>query len=184
MTPKRSTLYHRLLILSFLFISFNLFSQGQKLVKIDEQIIASIKKDVWIPFMESYRELNTDKLVSLHSSNITRVSVDLNKIEFGEDYLKNLGKLFQQIKKMNIDIDIKFSIISSATSENMVYQTGYYVFSTKAKEEKSFKPMGYSSFNVMITKENGTWKISSDTDKKAKLTHEEFLKSGTIYALD
>lgn len=153
-------------------------------MEVDEQIVASIKQDVWIPFMESYRSLDTEKLVSVHSSNITRVSVDVNKIESGEAYLKSLGKLFEQIKQMNIEIDIKFSIISSATSADKVYQTGYYVFSTKSKEGKSFNPMGYAAFNVILTKENGTWKISLDTDKKAKITYEEFIKSGTIYALD
>jgi hypothetical protein len=181
---KKNNLSQHLLIVTFLFVSFNVLSQGSRSVKVDEQIVASVKKDVWVPFMESYRELNTKKLVSVHSPNITRISVDSNKIESGEDYLKSLDKLFQQIKQMNIDIDITFSIISSATSKDKVYQTGYYVFSTKAKDGKSFQPRGYSSFNVVLTKENGTWKISLDADKRAKITHEEFLKSGTIYALD
>lgn len=172
------------LVITLLFVSVSVFSQGQRPVEVDKDIVASIKQDVWIPFMESYRELNTEKLVSVHSSKITRVSVDLHKIESGQEYLKSLGKLFNQIKQMNIDIDIKFSVVTSATSANRVYQEGYYVFSTKAKDKKSYQPMGYAAFSVILTKENGKWKISLDTDKKAKITQEEFMKSGTIYALD
>lgn len=136
MIHKRNALSHYFLTIIFLFISYSIFSQGQQPIEVDKQIVAAVKKDVWIPFMESYRELDTEKLVSIHASNITRISVDLNKIEFGEDYLKNLTKLFQQIQKMNIDIDIKFSIVSSATTKNKVHQTGYYVYSTKAKDKK------------------------------------------------
>lgn len=184
MAHIKNTFSTCLLIIVFLCTSGTVLAQGQRPVKVDEQIVASVKKDVWIPFMESYRELNTKKLVSVHSKNITRVSVDINKIESGETYLKSLGKLFEQIKQMGIDIDIQFSIVTSATSANKVCQTGYYAFSTKSKEEKLFKPMGYAAFSVILTKENDKWKISLDTDKKAKITHEEFMKSGTIYTLD
>ncbi len=157
-----------------------------KPVEVDSQIVASIKKDVWIPFMESYRDLDREKLISIHSLDIIRVSINLNKIESGSDYLDNLGLLFQRVKKMNRQMDITFSITSSATTADKVYQTGYYVFSSKSDEDENFTPRGYSSFNVILTKDkdSGTWKISLDADKQVKLTHEEFMNSGTIYKLD
>ena len=124
------------------------------------EIVASVKKDVWIPFMESYRDLDSEKFISFHAPNTIRVSVNSNKIESGSAYLENIESFFQRVKKMNREMNIMFSIISSATTENIVYLTGYYIFSSRAKGEE-FKPRGYSFFNVILTKdkESGTWKI-------------------------
>ena len=175
-----------LIFLSICFTYSNAFSQQMKPVQVDSLIVTSIKNDVWIPFMESYRELDAKKLKSIHSPDIIRVSIGMNKIESGSDYLDNLETFFQRIKKMNRQMDITFSIVSSATTEDKVYQTGYYVFSSKTKDEEQFVPRGFSSFNVMLTKDkvSGRWKISLDSDKQVQLTLEEFMKSGTIYKLD
>ena len=150
------------------------------------QIVASVKKDVWIPFMESYRDLDRKKLVSIHAPDITRVSINSNKIESGAAYLESVESLFQSVKKMNRQMNITFSIVSSATTENKVYQTGYYVFSSKGKDDEHFKPRGYSFFNVILTKDkdSGTWKISLDADKQVQFTQDEFMNSGTIYTIN
>lgn len=175
-----------LIILSLFFSSSNVFSQEMKPVKVDSQIIASIKKDIWIPFMESYRDLDEKKLISIHTSDIIRVSINSNKIESGSDYLENLGSMFQMVERMNRQMNITFSIVSSATSEDKVYQTGYYVFSSKGKDDEHFIPRGHSFFNVVLTKDkdSGIWKISLDADKQVQMTQDEFMKSGTIYKLD
>ena len=175
-----------LIFLSICFTYSNAFSQQMKPVQVDSLIVTSIKNDVWIPFMESYRELDAKKLKSIHSPDIIRVSIGMNKIESGSDYLDNLETFFQRIKKMNRQMDITFSIVSSATTEDKVYQTGYYVFSSKTKDEEHFIPGGFSFFSVMLAKDKGSgrWKISLDTDKQVQLTLEEFMKSGTIYKLD
>jgi hypothetical protein len=174
-----------LLIFALYTVSYNVFSQQPKPLDVDMEIVASVKKDVWIPFMESYRDLNSKKLISIHTSDITRVSINSNKIESGSAYLENIKSFFQRVKKMNREMNITFSIISSATTENTVYQTGYYIFSSRAKGEE-FKPRGYSFFNVVLTKDknSGTWKISLDADKQVQFTQEEFMNSGTIYKLN
>lgn len=168
-------------LLSLFFVS-SVFAQ-QKTVTVDSLIVESVKKDVWVPFMESYRDLDFQKLKSIHTSDITHVGVHLNQIETGADYLKNLNAFFEQIKSLNYQMNITFSIVSSATTKNKVYQTGYYTIGLRANENASFQSTGYSSFSVLCIKENGTWKISFDADKKVKLTQEEFEKAGVVYKL-
>ncbi|MBL4905452.1 MAG: hypothetical protein JKZ00_05480 [Flavobacteriaceae bacterium] len=152
----------------------------------DSQIIASVKKDIWIPFMESYRDLDSKKLISIHDPEIVRVSINSNKIESGTAYLENIKLLFKRVRKMGRQMNIVFSIVSSATTENKVYQTGYYVFSSRANDKEPFQARGYSFFSVLLTKdkESGIWKISLDSDKQVQFTKDEFMKSGTIYTLD
>lgn len=171
------------IVLSFLILSSLNLNAQQKSVAVDSLIVAAVKKDVWIPFMESYRDLDFKKLESIHSPNITRVGINMNQIETGSDYLKNLNAFFEQIKGLNYEMEIKFSIISSATTKDKVYQTGYYTIGLRADESSPFQSTGYSSFSVMSTKENGTWKISFDADQQVKITKEEFEKAGVIYKL-
>ena len=152
-------------------------------MEVSKEITEAIVKDVWQPFMESYRDLDIKKFKSIHAINLTRVSIDMNKIETGATYLNNIGGFFQRIKKMNRQVDIKFSIVSNATSENKVYQTGYYCFSSRGSNSESFQPRGYAFFNIILIKENGVWKISMDADKKVQLNQDEFIKSGVIYKL-
>ena len=186
MTFKKRYSLQFLFILALYIITINAFSQQSKPLDVDMEIVASIKKDVWIPFMESYRDLDSKKLISIHTSDITRVSINSNKIVSGSAYLESIETLFQRVKKMNREMNITFSIISSATTENKVYQTGYYIFSSRAKDEQHFIPRGYSSFNVILTKakDSGNWKISLDVDNHVQFTQDEFMNSGTIYKLN
>lgn len=169
----------------FLFSVFSTYvgAQQMKALEPNATIVEAVKNDVWVPFMESYRDLDFSKFESIHSPEITRVSLDMNKINSGEAYLKEMGGFFQQIKQVNYQMQITFSIVSSATTENTVYQTGYYTIGLRKNDQTPFQNRGYSSFGVLLTKENGKWKISMDTDKKVSLTQEEFDK-GVVYRLE
>ena len=167
----------------FFFISNLLFSQQMQPLKVDSLVVSSVKQDVWIPFMESYRDLDFEKLKSIHTADITHVGIHLNQIESGESYLNKLGAFFKQIKDLGYQMNITFSIISSATSEHQVYQTGYYNIGFKKNDQSPYQSTGYSFFSVLISKEEGTWKIAFDSDKPVMITQEEFKKAGT-YTLE
>lgn len=172
------------LFLASLFFMSNSFAQ-QKPAEVDASIVASIKKEIWIPFMESYRDLDFQKLKSIHTKDITRVSPKLNQIQTGEPYLKTLNAFFEQIKSLSYQMNIRFSILTSATSEDKVYQTGYYTIGLRKDEQSAYQSTGYSTFSILAVKDQtGTWKIAFDSDQPTKLTAEEFVKNGTVYDLD
>lgn len=181
----KSSIAIGLTLLTTLLISFNAHAQRMRSVEVDTAIVQTIKDQVWIPFMESYRDMDVQKLVSLHYPNITRVSIGPNRIETGANYLEKLSAMIGQVQDMNREMDITFSIVSSATSADKVYQTGDYMFSMKAPTDDEFTPRGYSSFSVLLSKDSETdkWLISLDADNPAQLTEEEFMQSGTIYQL-
>lgn len=58
-------------------------AQQGKPLEVSKEITEAIIKDVWQPFMESYRGLDIKKFKSIHTINLTRVSIDMNKIETG-----------------------------------------------------------------------------------------------------
>ena len=168
-----------------LFISTLAFSQKGQPLPVDKTIVEAVKQDVWIPFMESYRDLDFKKLTSIHTKDILRVSPKMNQIQSGEAYLQTLNSFFQQIEGLKYQMNIRFAIVSSATSEDKVYQEGYYSIGLKANPEKPYQSTGFSSFSIVAEKEaNGKWKISFDSDQPTQLTEEEFQKSGIVYQLD
>ena len=172
------------LFLSSIFFTSNLLAQ-QRPVEVDPLIVATVEKEIWIPFMESYRDLDFQKLKSLHIEDITRVSPKMNQIQSGEPYFKTLKAFFEQIKSLNYQMNIRFSIVTSATSKDKVYQTGYFTIDLKTDKQSAYQSTGYSSFSILAVKsETGTWKIAFDSDQPAKLTEEEFVKAGVVYSLN
>jgi len=180
--------FNQTIVHVFLFIlilaSGKVLAQQGKPVEVSNEITEAILKDVWQPFMESYKDLDIEKFKSIHANNLTRVSIDMNKIETGATYLNNIDGFFQRVKKMNRQVAITFSILSSATSDTKTYQTGYYCFSSRGSDSENFQPRGYAFFNVILIRENEVWKISMDADKKVEIDEDEFRKSGVIYKLE
>lgn len=162
------------------------FSFAQKKAEVSDEIVSAIKKDVWIPFMESYNELNSNKLMSIHSRDIVRVTIDDNQIKSGETYLEYYGKFLNIVKDKGGKVAIAFAIASTAIdeSEEIAYQTGYYRFSTLSKDGEEMVVRGYGYFNVGLKLEDdNVWRIWLDSDKKAEITDSEFNAHKTVYEI-
>ena len=136
--------------------------------------------------MESYLDLDIEKFTAIYSPEVTRVSMDLNKIESGASYFESIGSFFESITNMGFQMNIDFSILASATSENKVYQTGFYSISLRKNDKEAWQSTGYANFQVMLTNEttDASWKIVLDKDKQVKITEEEIKKAGTFYSLN
>lgn len=170
-------------LLTLVLIPSIVLSQPPKPREVPEAITEAIAKDVWHPFMEAYRALDVEKFKSIHASDVTRVSIDMNKIENKSDYFNNLDGFFNNVKSMSRQMDIRFSIVSSATGDDKVYQTGYYCFSSRGSDSEAFQPRAYGFFNVILIKENDVWKIALDADKHVTMGEDEFRTSGKVYEL-
>lgn len=175
-------LYKIIFLILFLTTAIGV-SQTKESQNSKEAIMNSVYSDVWLPFMESYRELDLEKFKSIQAKELIRVSIDKNTINSKDEYFKEMGAFFNQIKGSKRVMDIRFAILSAATGNDTVYQTGYYSISIKGSNSESYQPMGYGYFTVVIIKENGAWKISLDADKNAAIGEEEFRKSEVLYDL-
>lgn len=161
-------------------------SYGQRPPKdIPQETLEAIKTEVWIPFMEAYDQSDSQKLKSIHTQDIFRVTQDQNQVETGESYLEEFGNFVETVKARGSQIGIAFAIRSTALNDagNMAYQTGYYRFSSKRGDDESLVVRGYGEFNVGLRKENGTWKIWLDADKRIQLSPEDFNAQEIVYEL-
>ncbi|MEX0315721.1 MAG: hypothetical protein AB3N18_16205 [Allomuricauda sp.] len=173
------------LTINFIFLVCVALSFGQEKKNVPTEIIEAIKNDVWMPFMESYAELDSDKLKSIHSKDIVRVTIDQNEIRTGQPYIDYFSGFLDIVKERGSQVSIAFAILSTAVDESgdLGYQTGYYCYSSKRKDDEKMIPRGYGYFNVGLKKVNGTWKIWLDSDKNAEITHEDFKNHETVYEL-
>jgi len=187
MQPRKLNIKSRIIQVSILMVFFatnNIIGQEDNSMISTDDIMISVYEDVWKPFMESYRELNIEKFKSLQAKDLTRVSIDRNTIQTKTKYFVEIEAFFNQIKQINRQMDIKFSIMSTATGNNKVYQTGYYGISLSGSDSEFSQSMGYGYFTVVLIQEDRSWKISMDADKQVTIDEDEFRKSDVIYELD
>lgn len=170
--------------IAILLLCFSGFCFAQQ-NEVPQEVLEKIKQDVWIPFMEAYAQLDSEKLKSIHTDDIFRVTIDQNQVRTGQSYLEDFGGFLDKMRDDGGGLGIAFAIISSATngSGDLAYQTGYYEFSSKGKDEPELKVRGYGHFNVALRKVEGVWKLFLDSDKRIKLTLEEFEEEQTVYRL-
>ena len=116
------------ILASLLLIGGYAYSQQREPAEVSKEVIQSIKTDVWIPFMESYAELNPEKLKGLHSKDIVRIYLSQNLIRTGEPYLERFSSFLDSSKERGDKVAIAFAILSTAVDddETLAYQTGYY----------------------------------------------------------
>ena len=133
-----------LVIPSFLLFIGLTFGQQRPLAQVPDEIIESIKQDVWIPFMESYDQLDSEKIKSIHSKDIVRVTIDQNNIETGDSYLDGFGGFIESMKTQGNKLGISFAILSTATNAtgDIAYQRGYYRLSSQGKEDETLQIRG------------------------------------------
>mgnify|MGYP000052716657 CR=1 FL=1 len=172
--------------ITFLLLLFFSVTFGQDPAKsVSSEIMESIKSDVWVPFMESYDELDSQKIKTIHSQDIVRVLVHQNQVETGSTYLDNFAGFIESVKDKGNRIGISFAILTTAVDHigTIAYQTGYYRFRSYGNGAKNPIFQGYGYFHVGLRKENGTWKIWLDSDNHTDITDEDFNNCEIIYEL-
>ncbi|NKI32407.1 hypothetical protein [Croceivirga thetidis] len=149
-------------------------------------LISAIKQDIWIPFMEAYRDYDEEKLKSIHTEDILRINIDNNQIRYGAPYLNEFAAFLPRMKQNGDKVGIAFVILTTAfnNTKEIAYQTGYYQFQMQSMEEEAISPRGYGYFHVGLRKEKDVWKIFLDSDKKADLNTAQFKGGNTVYELE
>ena len=158
--------------------------QGQKR-EVSDKVLSSIENDVWVPFMEAYIESDGEKLKSIHSPDIVRVTTDQNVVKSGETYLNEFGGFVENVGKSGRKIGISFAILTTAINEEetLAYQTGYYQFSSQGPDDASLQVRGYGKFSVGLKKVDGSWKIFLDSDERTDISKSEFSAQEIVYEL-
>ena len=155
--------------------SSNVFSQGSpQTTEMSEEVRKEINEQVWEVFAEAYHNVEFSMFKSIQSSNMTRVTVDSRKVQNYESYMSEMERFFNSLKSRGDTLGIRFSFTERLESNGTAFESGYYEFSMKRKDESEFTIYGYGQFDVVLKKEDGVWKLEYDRDKSVRITIEEF----------
>ncbi len=150
---------------------------------VPDTLLASIEEDIWVPFMEAYRDYDADKIMALHTKDIIRVSEKSGTIDTGQPYIEAFGRALSRWQEEGRLMRISFSIINTSYGSGLVSQRGYYKISAQEPGDEAIIPRGYSEFNVIFRVEGGQWKFMFDSDRRVDITDEVFRATGLVYEL-
>ena len=121
-----------------------------------------IDQQIWKPFSESWKTMDADKNIALHSSDIVRVMTRMKKIETGSKYFNQLKRMMGMMKKKGVSSELDFRFSSRIQSDDYAMDKGIY--RAEMDHPERGKMVNYAEFNVLLNKVNGNWKISFDQD--------------------
>lgn len=171
-------------LLGLLLIALPLLGQAQYAPPaLPDTLLSAVAKDIWIPFMEAYRDYDGGKIMALHTKDIIRVSEKSGTIDQGQSYIEAFGKAVSSWQDQDREMRIAFSIINTSYGVGLVSQRGYYRISAREPGEDRITPRGFSEFNVILRHEDGRWKFALDSDRRVEITEENFQATGLVYEL-
>jgi len=129
-----------------------------------------INEQIWKRFMDAYGNQDAEAFMKIHSEKLVRNPIGYEVTRF-EKYKEQNELNFQQQKKEGIKIKIDFTFAYRTVTGGVAYEIGYYkVTSVKTNKTDYY----YGMFNVILRKENGTWKILSDADTGEEVNETKF----------
>lgn len=132
-----------------------------------------INEQIWKRFVDAYSNQDAKAFMKIHSDKLVRNPIGYEVTRF-EKYKEQNEQNFQQQKNTGIKIKIDFTFAFRTVTGSVAYEIGYYkVTSVKTNKTDYY----YGMFNVILRKENGTWKILSDADTGEEVNETKF-KSG------
>jgi hypothetical protein len=137
-----------------------------------------INEQVWKPFIQAFNSINTDGFMAVHSKLMTRVIQDGNDIYGYEKYYQQNKLNDDRTKQANRKRSIELRFIQRIAANGRAFEVGYYKSTNFLPDGKS--QSGYGKFHVLLSKENGVWKILMDADASEKTDEALFLTGQPI----
>ena len=109
-----------------------------------------IDRQVWIPFMQSYQDLDSKAFMKVHSDDIIRISRQGSRITVGQDYAVQMGINEERSKKSNTKRSIEFAFAERIHGDTHAFESGYYKVVNQRGDESPRTFYGY--FEVVLKK--------------------------------
>ncbi len=129
-----------------------------------------INEQIWKRFVDAYGNQDADAFMKIHSDKLVRNPIGYEVTRF-EKYKEQNEQNFRQQKNIGIKIKIDFTFAFRTVTGSVAYEIGYYKVTSVKTNKTDFY---YGMFNVILRKENGTWKILSDADTSDNVTEMKF----------
>ena len=139
-----------------------------------------IDKQVWLPFMKAYQNIDNTAYIALHSDDLMRVVGGTNgSLQNKNEYSLSSLAHFEQVKNKHQKSEIAFSFLERNANESIASERGIYKYTLTNENGQS--QHFYGKFHVFLRKINGLWKIVIDYDsnENGQIGEDDF-KSGLL----
>jgi len=126
------------------------------------EVLQEINRDIWLPFIESYNELDAEKFMAIHSEDLVRVPRDAKRIFGYEQYKKNNEEYWKRGRENGRTREIDFAFLERIYNRTMASEIGIFRVINEKDTEK--EETYYGKFHVILLKKEGKWKIRMDSD--------------------
>jgi ketosteroid isomerase-like protein len=139
-----------------------------------QQYQQEINEQVWRPFIQTFNNFDTEGFMAVHSKDLVRAPLDAKAIMNFDQYKKQNEAGNQQARLANQKRSIELRFLNRVASESQAYEVG--VYKTTMTTPDGGSRHYYGKFQVVLRKENGTWKIlvDSDTSEGRTITEKDF----------
>lgn len=131
-------------------------------VSFGQNLQSEINTQVWKPYIQAYNSFNSESFLSVYSKNVIRIPRELNKVMDYTEYRQNILRENAHNKNYNIKVKLEVRFTQRIHQATTAFESGIYKIEVI---ENTGKPaIVYSRFEVIMKKENGIWKITTDID--------------------
>jgi ketosteroid isomerase-like protein len=140
----------------------------------DESVERSIDRDVWIPFLSASTAFDADGFLAVQSPDVVRVSPDTKEVYGRSRYEREIRDGFRRARERRIRRRTDMRFLDRISSADLALETGYFRSQTTLSNGET--RLRYVRFQIILRKENGTWKIlvDEDTADGGRITAEQF----------
>jgi len=139
--------------------------------------LQDINNEVYSKFYQAFDSLDLSLMESIHSKKLIRVPADSKTILNYKDYMKEYIHIFEETKKHNGSLNISLRFFERLNNDSTASERGIYKFTINKDRED--EQVYYAKFQVVLIKEDNTWKILMDYDSNENNTigEEDFNKA-------
>jgi ketosteroid isomerase-like protein len=136
-----------------------------------QSIQQTINDQVWKPFISAYNNYDTDSFMAVHSKEVVRSPRDAKMVLNWNEYFQQQKRGDDRGKTSGSKRQLGLRFTERIGNDNQAMEVGIYkgTITDKTGNVRTF----YGRFHVVLRKENGVWKILSDTDSSEGNTIDE-----------
>ena len=134
-------------------------------------IVADLRRDIWVRFVEAYENLDIKAFADVHDPGLLRAEGAGWAGGF-DAYVERVGAFFADMTAKGADLRIGFRFVEHVTSDEIASQRGVYriVMAVPGEPELTF----YGRFHTFARRSAGRWRIVVDYDTNADVGADDY----------
>jgi ketosteroid isomerase-like protein len=131
---------------------------------ISQNIYKEINNQIWRVQLDAMNSNQVDKFMSVMSDDVIQVSYTRQTIRNKEQFLNQAGLTYKKMIERKINRSMEFRFLNRIANESNAFEDGFYKY--ELINENLEKQIYYGYFQVVLRKEQGSWKVLMDYDSE------------------